>query len=219
MAINERTAAQRIQELEAENQSLRQEVDRLKAENRRWARMAGTDALTGLPNKISFMRALVPQTIQRAMAEGNPIGFILLSADDLGPVNEAYGREAGDQVLKGLGDLLPPLLGEEGRLGHIDGAHFAVVLYPADLDTVRARANMLRARVRAHKFPCADTAAQITVSAGIASVDPTAAPDGRILTEDVFRLLNQSLHLAKKAGGNRIEVVQDEKGNGKDASL
>ena len=219
MAINEQTAAQRIRELEAENLSLRQEAERLKAENRRWARMAGTDALTGLPNKISFMRALVPQTIQRAMAEGNPIGFILLSADDLGPVNETYGREAGDQILKGLGDLLQPLLGEEGRLGHIDGSHFAVVLYPADLDTVRGRANMLRARVRAHKFLCADTIAQITVSAGIASVEPNAASDGRILTEDVFRLLNQSLYLAKKAGGNRIEVVQDEKGKGKEASL
>ena len=63
------TPVQRIRELEAENRALRQEVERLRAENRRWARMAGTDAMTGLPNKISFMRALVPQALRRAKTQ------------------------------------------------------------------------------------------------------------------------------------------------------
>jgi len=218
MAASDLTEAQRLRDLETENRALREEIERLRRENRRWARMAGTDALTGLPNKISFMRALVPQTIRRAAMEGNPVGFILLSADNLGAVNEAYGREAGDQVLKGLAGLLQPLLGAEGRLGHIDGTYFAVVLYPADVDTARGCANMLRARVRAHKFPCAGATAQLTVSAGVASVAPDAASDGLAVAEDVFRRLNQSLYLAKKTGGNRVEAVQGEKGDGKEAS-
>jgi PleD family two-component response regulator len=48
------TVEQRLLRLEQENQALRQEVERLRVENRRWARLAGTGALTGLPNKISF---------------------------------------------------------------------------------------------------------------------------------------------------------------------
>ncbi|HCR16324.1 MAG TPA: hypothetical protein DIU35_02480, partial [Candidatus Latescibacteria bacterium] len=91
----------RIQDLEAECQLQKTKIDRLKKENRRWARLAGTEALTGLPNKISFLRALAPQAIQQAAKEKEPVGFILLSADNLGPINEGQGREAGDQIIKG----------------------------------------------------------------------------------------------------------------------
>ena len=217
MVTGEMTSIERIQELETENRALKEEVRQLKAENRRWARLVGTDTLTGLPNKISFMRALIPQAVQRAIKDKAPIGFILLSADDLGSINETHGRQAGDRVVKGLAEVLQSLLGSEGRLGHIDGAHFAAILYPADLDVVRGRANMLRARIRAHEFECADTTAQITVSAGITSVQPPGDADGRALGEEVFRLLNRSLHLAKKAGGNRVELVRAQDSIGEDA--
>ena len=208
----------RIQKLENENRALKADARRLREENRRWARMAGTEALTGLPNKISFVRAMIPQTIQRASEAGKPVGFILLSADNLGDINETYGRQAGDQVIRGLGELLKSLLGDDDRVGHIDGTNFAVILYPADLDTVRGRSNMLRARVRAHGFPCADTTAQITISAGIMSIEPSADADRRALSEETFRLLNGALYMAKKAGGNRVEVVQSTNSDGGEAA-
>ena len=200
---------QRLQALETENRNLKQEVERLKGENRRWARLAGTDTLTGLPNKISFMRALVPQTLQRAAKEQKSIGFILMAADNLGPINETYGRSAGDQVLKGMATLLQAILGGADRLGHIDGTYFAVVLFPADLEATRSRANMLRARIRTHGFACADTTAQMTVSAGIAAFEPSQNMDGKTETEHVFQLLNEALYMAKTAGGNQVQVVQD----------
>jgi len=206
--------ADRLRDLEAENARLRKELERLQAENRRWARMAGTDALTGLPNKISFMRALVPQTLERAVKEELPVGLILFCADNLGSINEAHGREAGDQVLKELAGMLQPLLGPESRVGHIDGAHFAVLLYPCDVDTARGRANMLRARVRTREFPCGDTTAQITVSAGVACVLPEGEANGRALGEEAFRSLSHALHAAKRAGGNRIEVAEGTEGDG-----
>lgn len=208
----------RIQDLEAENRRQKEEIRRLKSENRRWARLAGTEALTGLPNKISFMRALVPQAIQRAGREQKPVGLILLSADNLGDVNQTYGREAGDQVIQGLGELLRSLLDEADRIGHLDGTHFAVILYPADLDDTRGRANMIRARVRAHGFPCGERIEQITVSVGATSVEPPEGADARALGERIFQRLNGALYAAKRAEGNRVEVVQDKDPNGKDPS-
>ncbi|MDP6037553.1 MAG: diguanylate cyclase [Candidatus Latescibacteria bacterium] len=200
---------QRVEALEKDNQSLRQEVARLRADNRRWARLAGTDTLTGLPNKISFLRALVPQCIRSAIDVGDSVGFILLSADNLGPLNEAHGRMAGDQVLKGLGTFLKAILDEEDRLGHIDGSNFSVVMTSAELDDVRARANMLRARVRAHAFPCGTSTAQITVSAGVVAVVPTDKTDEKVITESVFQSLSEALYAAKAAGGNQVQVVQE----------
>jgi PleD family two-component response regulator len=72
---------QRMEALRKENQSLRQEVARLGADNRRWARLAGTDALTGLPNKISFLRALVPQCIRSAADVGDSFCCLLIIWD------------------------------------------------------------------------------------------------------------------------------------------
>ncbi len=211
--------ARRIQGLEEENRKQKEEIERLKNENRRWARLAGTEALTGLPNKVSFMRAFVPQAIQRAVQEQKPAGFLLLSADNLGVINEAHGREAGDQVIRGLAELLQSLLDEQDRVGHIDGTHFAAILYPADLDTTRGRANMVRARVRAHGFPCADEVVQITVSVGIVALEPVRGVNGRTAGETVFQRLNEALYSAKKAGGNRVEVVQMKDLDGKDTPL
>ena len=199
----------RIQELEAEGQTQKEEIERLQKENRRWARLAGTEALTGLPNKISFMRALAPQAVQQAGKANEPVGFILMSADNLGPINEAHGREAGDQIIRGLGELLKSLLEENDRIGHIDGTHFAVILNPSDLDSARGKGNMIRARVRAHGFPCGEGTAQITVSVGVTSVEPPESANGRALAEEIFSRLNGAVYAAKKAGGNRVEIAQD----------
>ena len=133
----------------------------------------------------------------------------MLSADNLGPLNETHGRVAGDQVLKGLAAFLKAILDGEDRLGHIDGSNFSVVMAPAELEDVRGRANMLRARVRAHTFPCGTSTAQITVSAGVVAVVPTDATDEKVITESVFHSLSEALYAAKAAGGNQVQVAQE----------
>lgn len=197
----------RVRALEAQVVSLETEVARLREENRRWARLAGTDALTGLPNKISFMRAFVPQTFKTASEEQKSVGLLLVSPDDLGGVNEMHGREAGDQVLKGLGALIQSLIGDAGRLGLLDGSNFVLMVYPADVEDIRGRANMIRARVRTHAFPCAETTTQITVSAGVTVATPVEEDDLQALGEERMSTLNRALFTAKKAGGNRVEVL------------
>lgn len=213
---------QRVHALEKENVALRKQVDQLRTENRRWARLAGTDLLTGLPNKISFLRIHVPQNLRKAMQAGQSVGFMLLSADDLGPINEKHGRAAGDDVLKGLGAFLKSMLGPIDSLGHIDGSHFSVVSVPTDLDALRGRANMLRARVRAHDFSCVDTTVNITLSAGIAAVTPTVDMDDKKLIDVIFQHLNHALYTAKTSGGNQVQAVGDpltDSFTGKEASL
>ena len=201
------TLEQRLQSLQHENQTLRQEVERLRSENKRWARLAGTDTLTGLPNKISFLRALVPQAVKSVAQTKKAIGFILLSADNLGPINEAHGRIAGDQVLKGLGEFLKTILPEELKLGHIDGSNFAIVMPGAPLEDVKARANMLRARIRSHTFTCGKTIAKITASTGIVSLIPQQNTDEKKWLETLFGHLNEALYKAKSSGGNQVQTV------------
>jgi len=202
--------AQRIQELEGELRFHQQEGQRLQMVNQRWAKLAGTDRLTGLPNKVAFMQALLPQEIFQAQRHNSPIGLILLGGDDLGRINEVYGRDAGDRVLRDLAEFLRSILKGEEVLGHIDGTHFAVVFHPADLDAVQQRAEELRLWVEQNPFSCADTTANITISAGITLIYSVAGDDPRQLTEKTFEQLNSAIYAAKRTGGNRVEVFRED---------
>ncbi len=201
-------APDRIGALEQENARLRQEVERLREENRKWARLAGTDDLTGLPNRISFLRAIVPNEFRRAMSEDNPISFVLMAADNLGEINQKHGRSAGDQIIKGLADYLKTILGEDEKLGHLDGTNFAVVIH-AELEEATNRARKWRTQIRGRLFPCGEETSQITVSAGLCSVRRTEVKDPRLLTDIIFKRLNEVLYTAKKEGGNRVEVYPE----------
>ncbi len=201
--------AHRLQVMEQENRTLRQQVEKLQTENRRWARLAGTDLLTGLPNKISFLKAIVPHSLRQAAQHAHTMGFMLLSADDLGSINETHGRAAGDEVLKGLGSFLKSILDQTDHLGHMDGSHFSVVSMPADINDMHARANMLRARVRAHAFPCGQTSAHMTISAGIAALKPPAHVDEKQMIDLVYQQLNSALYTAKTSGGNQVQAIGD----------
>ena len=94
----------------------------------------GTDRLTGLPNRLAYLEALVPMEMQQAQRNGEPIGFMLLSADDMGVINEAHGRNAGDAILRDLAGYLQSIAKGEELLGHLDGTNFALLLYPADIE-------------------------------------------------------------------------------------
>jgi len=198
---------QKVRELESQLHLSNKESDRLREINYRWAQLAGTDRLTGLPNKLSFLQAIVPQEMQQAQHGNHSMGFILISGDNLGPINEQYGRDAGDRVVKTLAKALQSELKGEEQLGHLDGSNFAVSLYPATLEDTKKRAEELCASVANQSFQLDQTQLNITASIGITALNSETITDTRQTTEDTFNTLNQALFKAKRAGGNRVESV------------
>lgn len=197
--------AQKVRELELELRLSNQESERLREINHRWAQLAGTDRLTGLPNKLSFLQALIPQEIQQAQHTGQTMGFMLISGDNLGTINEKHGRDAGDKIIATLAKVLQSELKGEELLGHLDGTNFAVSLSPATSDTIKKRAEEICAFVNKHNFTLDQTQLHITVSIGITTLDSTNVTDTRQATDNVFNALNQALYQAKRSGGNRVE--------------
>jgi diguanylate cyclase (GGDEF)-like protein len=193
--------------LETQVKTSQQKIHQLETLNQRWAQLAGTDRLTGIPNKMAFLHALVPQEIQQAQRVNAPVGFILISADNIGPINETYGRDAGDQVIREFAKLLQSIVKGEELLGHIDGTYFCIVLHPADLEATKNRAEMLRSQVASFAFPCADYSVNITASIGILSVNSNIVSDPNVTAEEIFQKLCSALYKAKRAGGNRVEIT------------
>ena len=132
----------------------------------------------------------------------------MMSPDNFGVINEQYGRNAGDAIIAQLAQHLEAITKGEELLGHLDGSNFAVVLYPATVDQVRARAEALQAQVAECDFSYEGAQIQLTLSAGAASLDSAALNDPREAAEDIFSQLNDALYGAKKAGGKRVEMVE-----------
>jgi two-component system cell cycle response regulator len=195
-----------VRQLQTEIARLNDENQKLKVSNRRWMRIAGTDDLTGLPNKVFFSTALLPQQISQSTAESQPLACIMLAPDGLGQINQKYGRVGGDQVIKGMAEFLKENLEDDEKLVHLDGTNFIVVIPNADLGRARRRSLTLRARVVSRRFECCGDGIALTLSMGIVC-RTGSAENGQVNTKQVVDeflvRLAAALDLAKKQGGDR----------------
>jgi diguanylate cyclase (GGDEF)-like protein len=195
-----------VRRLQAEIARLKEENQKLRASNRRWMRIAGTDDLTGLPNKVFFTTALLPGQISQSCAESQPVACIMLAPDGLGQINQKYGRVGGDQIIKAMAEFLKENLEDDEKLVHLDGTNFIIVIPSADLGRARRRALTLRARVVSRRFECCGDGIALTLSMGIVSRS-ASAENGQVnakqVVDEFLTRLGAALDLAKKQGGDR----------------
>ena len=115
-------------------------------EARRLFRLATTDSLTGLPNRRSFFEAL-GREISRSRRHGNPLTLILCDIDHFKEVNDTYGHDAGDRVLRQFGQRLRQTLRTEDLPARHGGEEFGVLLPETDLPEAVQIAERLRALI------------------------------------------------------------------------
>lgn len=195
-----------VASLQAEVARLTAENNKLRASNRRWMRIAGTDSHTGLPNKVFFTTAMLPQAISSANADGVPLGCVMLAPDRLGELNARYGRTGGDEVVKGVAGFLSDNVDNGEKLVHHDGANFILLVPNGDVARCKRRSLTLRARVQNRQFECGGDNLTLTLSFGVVSRNPT--PEGeKVVVKDVveqfLRRLEAALDKAKEQGGDR----------------
>ncbi|HIG56264.1 MAG TPA: GGDEF domain-containing protein [Candidatus Latescibacteria bacterium] len=196
-----------LERLQAEVDRLERENEKLRARNRRWMRIAGTDGLTGLPNKIFFSTALLPQIISSANADGQGFVCVMIAPDKLGDINEKYGREGGDQIVNELSKYLKENVEADEKLVHIDGANFVVIVPKGDQAQAKRRTRQIRAQVVSRHFECHGDAVTLTLSMGV-TIQP-AEPQGagtkvKEVAEDLLKRMGVALDQAKKQGGDKI---------------
>ena len=198
--------AQDLATLQAEIIRLKDENEKLRASNRRWMRIAGTDSLTKLPNKVFFSTALLPQAITAANADGRPLGCVMIAPGRLGEYNQKFGRTGGDEIVKGVSEFLSENVENDEKLVHIDGANFVLIVPEGDLTKTKRRGLTLRARVLNRQFECGGTQVSLTLSLGVVSRSPSP-PGSNVVVKDIvdeyLRRLEAALDQAKQMGGDR----------------
>ena len=160
-------------------------------------RQAVTDELTGLSNHGRF-QAVIAAEAAAARRFDQPLALLMLDVDDFKRVNDTYGHQQGDLVLREVAAVLRACSREVDEPARYGGEELAVALQQTDLDGAEAIAERVRTEIEALELPRLDGAGslRVTVSCGVAASfdgDPTA----------LVAAADAALYAAKRAGKNR----------------
>jgi len=161
------------------------------------------DPLTGLFNR-RYMEETLERELRRAGRHRTSVGVVMFDVDQLKPINDRYGHDAGDTLLKALGNLMMRLFRGEDVASRFGGDEFTVVMPEASLSDVWQRAEQLRDSIKKlHIEHEGKKLSPVTVSLGVA-----AYPDHGNSTERLLQASDAAAYMAKSEGGDRVMVAR-----------
>lgn len=174
--------------------------DRLRASVKQTIELAVTDGLTGLHNR-RYLDNHLKLLIDRALARGRPLSICITDIDRFKSVNDTYGHDAGDEVLRDFAHRVRSTVRGADLACRFGGEEFVVVMPDTPADAAAAIAERLRSIVEDRSFvlPNSDTRLSITASLGIATLNPEGDT-----AEALLKRADTALYQAKNNGRNRV---------------
>ncbi len=189
------------EEVFRDREEIRRYASELAVANRRLQELAGSDPLTGLPNR-RFAMDHVAREWQVARASGEPLSCLMIDVDHFKRINDTYGHDVGDRVLATLAQALRANARAHDTVCRLGGEEFLVVCRATDVATARLAGERLRALVQETRFEVDGVAHAVSISVGV-SAATRSVDDAAVL----LKLADQALYRAKRHGRNRVEVV------------
>lgn len=167
--------------------------------------MAITDELTGLYNRRYLFQHL-GEEIRRAVRFKRPLGCIMIDIDDFKIINDTYGHHVGDITLKMVADTIKRNCREVDVLARYGGEEIVILAPELDLQGLQVFAERIRKAVEELRIDIAyEKKLKLTISVGAASL-AFAQIKGLANDEDIIKLADTAMYIAKKNGKNRVEV-------------
>lgn len=176
-------------------------------ETRLISQLAQYDTLTGTKNRRVFDEHLA-QLWPQAVADGRSIALLLIDVDHFKAYNDHYGHQAGDRSLRQIAQCLQSVVRSPlDVLSRYGGEEFVALLFDVDADQAMAIADRVRRSV--HELGIehrgSRTSPTITISVGVAVIEPTPARTPR----GALQLADQALYAAKISGRNRVRLMNE----------
>lgn len=192
----EENLRQSHREVEAVNLEIQQALEREQ-------NLSRTDGLTGLFNRRHFF-TLAEHEFKVAKRYNSALSTAVFDLDYFKHVNDRWGHQVGDEVLKHISRIVQSQLREADILARYGGEEFILLMPNSNAGEAEYVAERIRASVLAYQIPQANTVQRITVSIGVAEL----ASDVESL-DHLIRRADKALYDAKKAGRNCVRVYSE----------
>jgi diguanylate cyclase (GGDEF)-like protein len=161
------------------------------------SRQAVTDDLTGLANHGCFQK-LLARELEQVRRYHHPVGLIMLDLDDFKTINDTYGHQQGDVVLREIGRVLAENCREVDAPARYGGEELAVILPHTGLDGAHAIAERIRREIERLRIPRLDGMGTLSVTASLGVAATDSGAERELIAE-----ADAALYAAKRAGKNR----------------
>ena len=188
----------RLQESMARTESALRELQR---SNLKLEQFAAADPLTGAVNRKTFVDR-IEREIERAKRGSGQFSLLALDLDNFRRINDRFGREVGDHVLRSIVDICLDAIRPYDGVARVAGAEFMVLIPRGALDAALMVGERIRAAVQATPFTSGSDGFSVTVSIGIALF----AQDGAT-SDALMRAADERLSRAKNHGRNCVIAV------------
>ncbi|MEO5374873.1 MAG: diguanylate cyclase [Alphaproteobacteria bacterium] len=173
-------------------------------DRKRLEALSVTDELTGLFNRRKF-NMIFPVEIKRARRDGKALAMLILDVDHFKKYNDTYGHQAGDEALRAIGGVLRSTYKRAGdfifRLG---GEEFGSIFVAEDPKFFFQIAEQIRSLIEGLGIPHRENSASPCVTASIGV--HVCQGQGIGSQEEIYKLADQALYVAKEKGRNRVEI-------------
>ncbi len=160
-----REKQEQVTQLQIENQNLKEQAKLKEEETRIFRNKAIRDGLTGLLNKEYFGKKF-DEEVKESQKYNRPLSLILFDIDFFKKINDNYGHQAGDYVLRSLPDVLE-LRHSSDLVGRIGGEEFAILLPETLEKSAKAVAERIRQKAESYHFDYDSTKLPVTLSLGV----------------------------------------------------
>lgn len=165
--------------------------------------MAMTDELTGLFNRRNFTQKGLEEC-QRARRYNLPLSMMMLDVDKFKSINDTYGHQAGDYVLKNFASLIINNIRDVDIAGRLGGEEFGLILPNTDADYALTLAERLRKAIEEYRFEINGKPVSITASIGVASFIQDS-----VCFDQMLNNADSAMYWAKNNGRNRVALYRE----------
>ena len=164
--------------------------------------LATQDPLTRLLNRRGLNDAL-HVSVAHASRQGLPMAAIVLDIDHFKRVNDSFGHDTGDQVIRLVGDILSRMSRASDVVARTGGEEFLLVLQDTGLDAARTIAERIRLAIGEHPLLVDEQHIPVTVSLGVSGAA------GEVNLDKLIQEADRAMYLAKQGGRNQVASVEN----------
>lgn len=158
---------------------------------------ARVDFLTGLYNR-KFIIEKIEEEISRFMECGQSFAVVMVDIDYFKKINDQYGHDCGDLVIKGVANIMKNMTCGTGHISRWGGEEFLLLLPKQQVTEAVSLAEKIRQEIKRHKFTCGDLVMQVTLTLGVASYE------AGLTLDEIIKHADLAVYYGKDNGRNRV---------------